>query len=673
MRPYASICAVLMLAALRVAPGATSAELWAEYSRDPDRHPVIPNCSYAGYQRGEKPLPEPAVVASVADCGAVADGVSDCTAAFAAAIARAAQAGGGAVLVPEGTYRLDGMIRLQADGVVLRGAGPDKTRLVFHRPLRDVVGSMSSGGRSQWSWSGGLVWMGPADTWNADGTLAGNTGIEQWETWRPGERIGGVVKPAQRGDRQVEVDSATAAKLTAGQLTLMTWKHPADRSLLLHMAGHPRMAEFNWNGATGMTSKSQWTWPVEIAAVKGTTVTLAQPLRVDIRAEWEVSFVSVPAVLREAGIEKLSISFVGRRPVPHLADPGFNGVYLNRCVHCFVRDVTISDCDNGLIHAAAKNTTVTGLRLTGGQHHHATALRVQSHDNLITDFRIESRPQHGINTENLSTGNVWRRGVMEHGTFDSHRGMSFDLLRTDITLTNDGSPGGAVTAGPFLGARCVHWNIRNSGRGEFVNQPSAISMGALVGVQGAREDKADAYAMPPGDKGCVIADEGRVPEIADLYEAQLTLRLGGTGRVNRPLASTAPTSSAKPLPAIDPAEQKRWNDRLAVRVSEAIASGQRPRFPTRIANGGEAEVLAIDSKGVAQLKTRSGRIALALVQLPVGERAALAVAVARADQPGDQALAAFHLLLAGKTKDAEARLANAGEAGQRVRDLIASP
>jgi hypothetical protein len=103
--------------------------------------------------------------------------------------------------------------------------------------------------------------------------------------------------------------------------------------------------------------------------------------------------------------------------------------------------------------------------------------------------------------------------------------MSFELLRTDIDIVNDGGPGGADSAGPFLGARCVHWNVRVSGKGEFVNQPSAISMGALVGMQGAPIEAKEAWAMPPGDKGCVVADPGKVPEPADLYQAQLDLRL----------------------------------------------------------------------------------------------------------------------------------------------------
>jgi hypothetical protein len=173
--------------------------------------------------------------------------------------------------------------------------------------------------------------------------------------------------------------------------------------------------------------------------------------------------------IEECGVEKLTVKLKPHgknllQNANHLKDVGLNGVYLNRAINCWVRDVTILDPENGLIHSAAKNTTITGLTIGGAStNHHATALRAGSHDNLIENFKIDSQPKHGINTEALSTGNVWRNGTMKHGTFDSHRAMSFELLRTNITINNDGKPGGGGQAGPFLGARCVHWNVRVTG------------------------------------------------------------------------------------------------------------------------------------------------------------------------------------------------------------------
>lgn len=527
MRVMQHVVALLVFAGIAVLSkplhaGTTSAQLWAEYEKSPNTHPNIPNCSYAGYRNGDTPLPEPKVVASVKDCGAKGDGSTDDTAAFKTAIQKASDAGGGAVLIPAGTYALDGFVHLNRSNVVLRGEGSGKSILVFRKPLRDVIGPSMSGTSSKYSWMGGLVWIGPAAGFSADGKITNDFN----ERWSGTERLAEVTQSAARGESTVKV--ASAAKLKPGQMVLMTWA--IDLPLLKHMAGHPLMEQYNWAKATGLTGQPKWQWPVEIAAVSGDTVTLKQPLRVDARTEWKVGFETTGPSVSECGVEGLTLRI--NNPLKnyafarnHLKDAGYNGIYFNKCWNCFVRDVVIENPENGLIHANAKNTTSTHFRIEGPAHHHATALRSCSHDNLITDFAINSAPVHGLNTEDLSTGNVWRNGVVKNGTFDSHRAMSFESIRTNITINNNGKPGGAGSAGPLLGARVVHWNIRATGSGEWVNQPDCISMGALVGIQGVPRDPKASWAMVEGDKNCIIADEGQTPAIKDLYEAQVKLRL----------------------------------------------------------------------------------------------------------------------------------------------------
>jgi hypothetical protein len=94
--------------------------------------------SYAGYRRGEAPLP---VVAGplhdvVARHGADPTGVRDSTAAIQQALDDAGAAGGGVVYLPPGTYRVspksdgDSPLVINRSGVVLRGAGAGKTFLL---------------------------------------------------------------------------------------------------------------------------------------------------------------------------------------------------------------------------------------------------------------------------------------------------------------------------------------------------------------------------------------------------------------------------------------------------------------------------------------------------------------------------------------------------------------
>ena len=529
------IAAIVFSSMVNAAPPSSGA-LWSEYAAAPNTNPNIPNCSYAGYQRGEAPLPKPKVVANVKNTGAMGDGQADDTEAFAKAI-ELAKSGGGAVMVPEGTYRIDGMIQLKYSGVVLRGEGRGKTVLDFRNSLANTQGAQVADGKSIWSWSGGLVWIGPADTFDASGKLGDvdqSAGQPKWEFWRPGAEVAAVSAPAKTGDLTVKVVSAGSLK--PGMLVLMTWDNPGDYSLLKHIAGHKTMDGYTWNTASWITppATTEFQWPVEIAAVQGNQVTLKQPLRIDVRPEWKVRFVEIGSIISEAGVEDLTIQCHAPATHKHLTNEGHNGVYVNRAFNCFVSNVEIRSAENGVNVASSKNVTISNVNFTGPeQHHHSLACRVSSHDILFEHFDVDgpARVKHGINTEWLSSGNVWRDGKMKKGTFDSHRAVSFDSIRTDITLTNDADgPGGAGEAGPFLGKRVVHWNIvvENSPRkvpGEFVFQAEALPMGALVGIRGVAAANTPAPAMPKGDKGCITVDAGKKPEITDLYAAQLKLRL----------------------------------------------------------------------------------------------------------------------------------------------------
>lgn len=530
------VVSTLVIASSTLAAPLTAAELWKQYAAAPNTNPNIPNCSFAGYRCGESALPALKVATNVKDTGAMGDGQADDTAAFAKAIDQA-KASGGAVLVPAGTYRIEGLIRLKESGVVLRGAGRGKTVLDFRKSLAEAVDPLVADGKSIWSWSGGLVWIGPDDTFDAAGKLAdfqNVPGQPAWEGWRPGSVLTEVSGPAKIGDTIIDV--ASSAGLKPGMIVLMTWDNPGDFSLLKHIAGHAAMDAYPWNTATWILPPMLpvFQWPVEIADVQANKVMLKQPLRVDVRPEWHVRFVEIGSHVEEVGIEDLTIQCHAPATHKHLANQGHNGIYVDRAYNCFVKNVEIRSAENGINVAASKNVTVSQVLFTGPeQHHHTLACRDSSHDILFEHFEVNGplRVKHGINTEFLSSGNVWRDGKMPKGTFDSHRALSFDSIRTDITLANDADgPGGAGEAGPFLGKRIVHWNINieHSPRkipGEFVFQPEVLPMGAVVGIRGAPLTTSNAPAMPQGDKGCLIVEPGKQLEITDLYAAQLKLRL----------------------------------------------------------------------------------------------------------------------------------------------------
>lgn len=105
---------------------------WSPGMRD-EAGRFLHDFSYAGYRNGERPLPTIAgPLFDVARFGAAPSTTADQTAAFQAALDAAAVAGG-VVIVPAGTYRLDGVLTVTRSGVVLRGQGADRSRLWFTR------------------------------------------------------------------------------------------------------------------------------------------------------------------------------------------------------------------------------------------------------------------------------------------------------------------------------------------------------------------------------------------------------------------------------------------------------------------------------------------------------------------------------------------------------------
>lgn len=109
----------------------------------------LPDFSFAGYHRGERPLPERRADLSVKDFGAVGDGKTDDTAAFQRAVR---EAPGKVIAVPPGRYVITEIIEIRAACTVLLGAGTQRTTIYLPKPLEQIRSNMStttSGGQHQ--------------------------------------------------------------------------------------------------------------------------------------------------------------------------------------------------------------------------------------------------------------------------------------------------------------------------------------------------------------------------------------------------------------------------------------------------------------------------------------------------------------------------------------------
>jgi len=105
---------------------------WTPAFTAPDGH-FLHDFSYAGYHNGDQPLPlksgSPQV--SIVDFGADPTGSADSTEAIQQAID--SLTAGGVVMIPTGLYRCDDVLSITTPGTVLRGAGPNSSRIYFTR------------------------------------------------------------------------------------------------------------------------------------------------------------------------------------------------------------------------------------------------------------------------------------------------------------------------------------------------------------------------------------------------------------------------------------------------------------------------------------------------------------------------------------------------------------
>jgi hypothetical protein len=147
------------LASQASAAGTETSLLWGLAGEPWEPSGRLPDYSYSGYHRGERPLPERRPDVNVRDFGAVGDGKTDDT----AAIKRAVQEAQGKVIaIPPGRYVISDIIEIRHSGTVLQGAGPQLTVFYMPKPLEKIRSNMgaTTGGRptSNYSWSGGIIW-----------------------------------------------------------------------------------------------------------------------------------------------------------------------------------------------------------------------------------------------------------------------------------------------------------------------------------------------------------------------------------------------------------------------------------------------------------------------------------------------------------------------------------
>jgi hypothetical protein len=449
-------------------------------------HSLLPDFRYAGYHSGQDRIPNPQAIADVKNKGAKGDGTTDDTAAFRAAVKTAGFTdGGGAVNIPAGRYVITNVIELSSD-VVLRGAGAGKTVLVIPKSLQDLGGvSTVEDEKSGYAFSGGFI------------TISGKPKTT---------RVAPLAADAKRGDRTITLTSRGKLKM-GDRIRVVTNNDP---SLGRYLHGD----RFDAGKAT-FDHKNFIDWVARIDAMKGNTLTLDRPLRIDLRTAWQPEVWSYEPGVENAGVENLTFEFAGRAKKEHLKEEGFNAIYFDGADNCWVRGVEFIDADNAVNVTRARFVTVENVTFKEAKRkspsgHHAMWAR-EAQDCLFANFRFETQYVHDLSVEGFACGNVFENGHGVRINFDHHGNAPYENLFTQIDVGDVSrlwQSSGRSDRLPHSGVRSVIWGVTYD-KGKLPKLPDWPQL-IVVGVKG--------YASGKDDQ--TVEEAGGHVTPANLFEAQ---------------------------------------------------------------------------------------------------------------------------------------------------------
>jgi hypothetical protein len=481
------------------APGGEPSKLWGERGEHWEADGRLPDFSFAGYRRGEAPIPDVPVAASVRDFGAKGDGTTDDTAAFKKAIERTPR---GAIAIPPGRYLITDILEINKPNLVLRGAGPDKTTLVLPKPLNDVKPNMgaTTGGRatSNYSWSGGFVWV--------RGDFRSN-------------ELAKITAPAARGDTTLTVSSAK--KLKVGQDVEVRQDDEPGNTLAAHLyGGQP--------GDTGkLNGRTRASLTARVTAINGARITLDRPLRFDVDDRWKPRVLAFDPTVREVGIEGIRFEFPVQPYAGHFTELGHNAITIQAAADCWVRDIAIDHCDSG-IFVGGRFCTVDGVAYRSDRspdkanntgHHGAT---LSGDDNLFTRFDLGQRFIHDLTVTSSAAGNVFSAGRGVDLAFDHHKRAPHANLFTNLDTgagTRVWRSGGGDQLGKHTAAWVTFWNVRAAQPQSWPPERFGPDLMNLVGLPSTQP----AVTEPNGKWFEPIDPKELTP--SDLHKAQLERRL----------------------------------------------------------------------------------------------------------------------------------------------------
>ena len=254
----------------------------------------IMDWSYAGYRAGEVALPSLKPTLNVTDHGAKADDSTDDTAAFVAALGVAKA--GDVVGIPAGIFIIKKKLTVPS-GVVLQGAGQDKTILDVPVSLTDAYGNPGlASGTSTYSFGQAFI--------EASGSDGGAT-------------LATVTQKALRGDTKLTLSTTTG--IAVGDWIQI---EQTDVGGALMKRLHAGLLD---GGSDNIGDKGM-DFYTRVKAIGAGGIEIERALPVDVELGWSPTVKSVKPKTSEVGIEHLALRFPPTTYPGHFKEPGYNAI-----------------------------------------------------------------------------------------------------------------------------------------------------------------------------------------------------------------------------------------------------------------------------------------------------------------------------------------------------------
>lgn len=435
-----------------------------------DRFPVA--WGRAGYNGGADsgfPSSLPVVADIKKDFGAKGDGVSDDTAAFAAAGARTFGRAG-FIRVPAGTYVITRPLTWTTDAYFL-GDGARSTALHFPKPLRDVVGGSS--------FAYGPWFITVKDAF---------PGVNRVE-------LAPARLPLRRGDRVLCLQDASKVKATPLDVALYVDDNAGGAALT--RAFHNGAAVGGEPTPKAGTGVDLWL-KLTARGANGDAgcFALDKPLLYDVPAGWRTRVFAKNGGTFQ-GVGGVTFSFPPLPYAGHHKEAGRNALLVEGVTNTWFRDLRFVNAEFGMYVANARSSSFTDIVFESSSPtdgfdgewrfdhtgHYGIAVWRGSY-NLIANVFVGTRFVHDVSVTDMAAATVFSSIKGVDLVLDGHRGAPYATLFEDVDVGAGRRPlrcFGDARFGPHFGAFTTLYNVRPRGGGRRVDvAPLQDNLGALM-------------------------------------------------------------------------------------------------------------------------------------------------------------------------------------------------